>query len=133
MSDRGTPITRGNLAALRRYARPEPLERCDLCAEPIPADTALIVLPGSKATVADLAAMRAQGCDERLTAQSRPGRCGRACSWPRQPAAAGEERDRTQHLRAPHRRRRAEASAGPSTRARQKTTTSTSQGTKAIA
>lgn len=38
MSDRGTPITRGNLAALRRYARPEPLERCDLCAEPIPAE-----------------------------------------------------------------------------------------------
>ncbi|HEX7849655.1 MAG TPA: cobyric acid synthase [Sphingomonas sp.] len=41
--------------------------------QPIPAEAALIVLPGSKATIADLAAMRAQGWDIDILAHHRRG------------------------------------------------------------
>ncbi|WCT75416.1 cobyric acid synthase [Sphingomonas naphthae] len=41
---------------------------------PIPAEAALIVLPGSKATIADLAAMRAEGWDIDIRAHHRRGR-----------------------------------------------------------
>lgn len=41
--------------------------------EPIPAEAALIVLPGSKATLADLAAVRAQGWDIDILAHHRRG------------------------------------------------------------
>ncbi|HWU02658.1 MAG TPA: cobyric acid synthase [Novosphingobium sp.] len=41
--------------------------------QPIPADCALIVLPGSKATMADMAAMRAQGWDIDILAHHRRG------------------------------------------------------------
>lgn len=41
--------------------------------QPIPADAAMIVLPGSKATIADLAALRAEGWDIDLRAHHRRG------------------------------------------------------------
>ncbi len=41
--------------------------------QPIPADAALVVLPGSKATIADLAALRAEGWDIDLLAHHRRG------------------------------------------------------------
>ena len=41
--------------------------------EPIPGDTQLVILPGSKATIADLAAMRATGWDIDLAAHVRRG------------------------------------------------------------
>lgn len=41
---------------------------------PIPADAAIIVLPGSKATIADLAALRAEGWDIDILAHHRRGR-----------------------------------------------------------
>ncbi|HTH29443.1 MAG TPA: cobyric acid synthase, partial [Sphingobium sp.] len=41
--------------------------------QPIPADAALILLPGSKATIADLAALRAQGWDIDILAHRRRG------------------------------------------------------------
>ncbi len=41
--------------------------------QPIPADAALIVLPGSKATIADLAALRAEGWDIDIRAHHRRG------------------------------------------------------------
>jgi adenosylcobyric acid synthase len=41
--------------------------------QPIPADAALIVLPGSKATIADLAALRAEGWDIDIMAHHRRG------------------------------------------------------------
>ena len=41
--------------------------------QPIPAEAALIVLPGSKATIADLAALRAEGWDIDLAAHHRRG------------------------------------------------------------
>lgn len=41
--------------------------------QPIPADAALIVLPGSKATIADMAAMRAEGWDIDILAHHRRG------------------------------------------------------------
>ena len=41
--------------------------------QPIPADAALIVLPGSKATIADMAAMRAEGWDTDILAHHRRG------------------------------------------------------------
>ncbi|PZU59108.1 MAG: cobyric acid synthase CobQ [Sphingobium sp.] len=41
--------------------------------QPIPADAALIVLPGSKATIADLAALRAEGWDIDIAAHHRRG------------------------------------------------------------
>lgn len=42
--------------------------------QPIPAEAALIVLPGSKATIADLQALRAQGWDIDIRAHHRQGR-----------------------------------------------------------
>ena len=42
--------------------------------QPIPADAALIVLPGSKATIADLRAMRAEGWDIDIRAHHRQGK-----------------------------------------------------------
>src|SRR5207253_2393517 len=42
---------------------------------PIPAEADLIVLPGSKATMADLAALRAQGWDIDILAHRRRGGC----------------------------------------------------------
>jgi adenosylcobyric acid synthase len=41
--------------------------------EPIPSDAALIILPGSKATIADLAALRAEGWDIDILAHRRRG------------------------------------------------------------
>ncbi|SEH14731.1 adenosylcobyric acid synthase (glutamine-hydrolysing) [Sphingopyxis sp. YR583] len=41
---------------------------------PIPAETAVIILPGSKATIADLAALRAEGWDIDIMAHHRRGR-----------------------------------------------------------
>ncbi|WP_457795501.1 cobyric acid synthase [Methylocystis sp. S23] len=41
--------------------------------EPLPAEAALVILPGSKATIADLAALRAQGWDIDLLAHIRRG------------------------------------------------------------
>ncbi|MFA7439961.1 MAG: cobyric acid synthase [Sphingomonadaceae bacterium] len=41
--------------------------------QPIPADTALIILPGSKASIADLAALRAEGWDIDILAHHRQG------------------------------------------------------------
>jgi adenosylcobyric acid synthase len=41
--------------------------------QPIPAEAALVILPGSKATIADLAAMRAQGWDIDIRAHHRRG------------------------------------------------------------
>jgi len=41
--------------------------------EPIPAETSLVLLPGSKATIADLAALRANGWDVDITAHVRRG------------------------------------------------------------
>src|SRR3546814_19713157 len=40
---------------------------------PIPADAAMIILPGSKATIADLAALRAEGWDIDIKAHHRRG------------------------------------------------------------
>ncbi|MDB5702605.1 MAG: cobyric acid synthase [Sphingomonadales bacterium] len=42
--------------------------------QPIPGDAALIILPGSKATIADLAALRAEGWDIDIMAHHRRGR-----------------------------------------------------------
>jgi adenosylcobyric acid synthase len=41
--------------------------------EPLPVDTELVILPGSKATIADLAALRANGWDSDIIAYSRRG------------------------------------------------------------
>ena len=68
------------LPAHRQFRRLDPLRRAgrrrsSSCApgEPLPADADLVILPGSKATIADLAALRAAGWDIDLTAHVRRG------------------------------------------------------------
>ena len=57
------------------FARPVigPLPMLALLGAPLPADTDLVILPGSKATIADLAALRAFGWDADIIAHHRRG------------------------------------------------------------
>ena len=81
--DQSRPHVKIAVPVLPRISNFDDLDplRLDPCAElrlladgaPLPADTDLVILPGSKATIADLAALRAAGWDHDLHAHVRRG------------------------------------------------------------
>jgi adenosylcobyric acid synthase len=86
LDDRAAPAHRGIKIAVPRFARIANFDDLDpLAAEPdvqlrivprgapLPGDADLVILPGSKATLADLADLRAQGWDIDLAAHARRG------------------------------------------------------------
>ncbi len=75
--------------------------------EPLPADADVVLLPGSKSTIGDLAFLRAQGWDIDILAHVTPGRTRRRPL--RRLSNAGSQRERSRGTRGTGRRIRSRA------------------------